>query len=1031
MNLAEFSIKRRTTTLVLIAVALVGGIVSFNSLGRLEDPEFTIKEAVVMTQYPGASPREVEEEVTERIEEAIQAMGQLKEVRSLSRPGLSIVYAEMQEQFDKATLPQVWDELRRKVGDVQSQLPPGVLPSVVNDDFGDTYGVFLGLTGEGYTYAELWDIAKFLKRELLLVTDVSKVAFWGQRPEAVYVEMSRTQMSQMGISPQDVFQTLGMQNQVANSGSVHVGGEFIRVQPTGLFTSVEDLSNLLIRGRGSENLIYLRDVATIRRGYQDPPTQIMTIDGKPAIGIGISTRLGGNAVVMGEGVEKRLRELNAQIPAGMRLGVVSYQSEDVTRAINGFVVNLLEALVIVIVVLMIFMGWRGAVLIGLALLITIVATFVLMGIYAVSLERISLGALIIALGMLVDNAIVVTEGIMVGSQQGRSRIQAAIDTVGKQSVPLLGATAVAILAFAAIGVSQDSTGEYCRSLFQVILFSLGLSWLVAVTATPLLGSIMLKTGQAAADVDPYAGKIFQIYRQVLDACVRRRVLTLGVVLVVFVVSLWGFGFVDQSFFPDSTRAQFYVEFWRPEGSHIQDTAQDVAEISEWVRSLEHVTSTASFSGQGPLRFLLTFSPEDVNSAYGVIMVSVDDYRRIGDVRAQIDRHVADRYPEAEGWTKKFILGPGGGAKIEAQFSGPDRRILRQLAEQAKSIMREDSVAVNVRDDWRQPVKVILPIYAEIPARVAGVSRPDLAGAIEMAFEGRRVGVYREEDDLLPIIARAPEDERSDVYNMNSVQIWSSGTNRAVPFSQVTSTVQTISDDNIIRRLNRMRAIKAQTDQAYGTSEALRTRIAPAIEAIELPPGYQLEWQGEYKSSRDGQAALASKIPPIFVFMILVVILLFDRLKQPAIIYLTVPLAIIGVTVGLLVTKQPFGFMALLGILSLSGMLIKNSIMLIDETDGLIREGMDRYKAVVQAGVSRSRPVAMAALTTMLGMIPLFQDAFFVALAVTIVFGLGFATVLTLIVVPVLYAVFFRIPNPDGRRRESVGPPGGALEAAPS
>ena len=384
MNLAEFSIKRRTTTLVLIAVALLGGVVSFNSLGRLEDPEFTIKMAVVMTQYPGASPREVEEEVTERIEEAIQAMGQLKEVTSISRPGLSIVYAEMQEQYDKSTLPQVWDELRRKVGDVQSQLPPGVLPSVVNDDFGDTFGVFLGLTGEGYSYAELWDIAKFLKRELLQVTDVSKVAFWGQLPEAVYVEMSRTQMSQLGISPEEIFQTLGMQNQVANSGRVHVGGEFIRVQPTGLFTSVEDLSNLLIRGRGSENLIYLRDVATIRRGYQDPPTPIMTIDGKPAIGIGVSTRLGGNAVVMGDGVGKRLRELEAQIPVGMSLGVVSYQSQDVTRAINGFVVNLLEALIIVIVVLMIFMGWRAAVLIGLALLISIVATFVLMGIYVVS-----------------------------------------------------------------------------------------------------------------------------------------------------------------------------------------------------------------------------------------------------------------------------------------------------------------------------------------------------------------------------------------------------------------------------------------------------------------------------------------------------------------------------------------------------------------------------------------------------------------------------------------------------------------------
>ena len=708
MNLAEFSISRPTTIVVLTVVALVGGAVSFQSLGRLEDPEFTIKQAIVMTQYPGANPREVEEEVTESIEEAVQAMGQIKEVRSISRPGLSIVYAEMQDKYDKYGLPQVWDELRRKVGDTQLQLPPGVQPSLVNDDFGDTYGVFMGLTGEGYSYAELWDIAKFLKRELLLVTDVAKVAFWGQRPEAVYVEMSRARMSQLGISPQEVFQTLGMQNQVANSGSVRVGQEFIRVEPTGLFTSVEDLSNLLIRGRGSGNLVSLRDVATIQRGYQDPPTQVMTIEGRPAIGIGISTRLGGNAVVMGEAVQQRLRELAPRIPAGMELGVVSFQSEDVTNSINAFLINLVEALVIVIVVLMVFMGWRSAVLIGLALLITIVGTFVLMSVYAVNLERISLGALIIALGMLVDNAIVVTEGILIGAQKGESRVKAAINTVAKQSMPLLGATAVAIMAFAAIGASQDSTGEYCRSLFQVILFSLGLSWLVAVTVTPFLGSIMLKTGQAEGDADPYAGKMFQMYRRGLQACVRRRWITMAMVVILFLLSLWGFGFIDQSFFPDSTRAQFYVDFWRPEGSHVQDTAADLATLDEWIRSLEHVTSTAAFAGQGSLRFLLTFTPEDFNSAYGLIAVSVDDYRVIDDLRAQIEGYVADNYPEAQAWTKKFILGPGGGAKVEAQFSGPDRRVLRQLSEQAKAIMREDPAAVNIRDDWRQRSKWFVP-----------------------------------------------------------------------------------------------------------------------------------------------------------------------------------------------------------------------------------------------------------------------------------------------------------------------------------
>jgi multidrug efflux pump subunit AcrB len=679
-------------------------------------------------------------------------------------------------------VPQVWDELRWKIGDLQPKLPPGVQVSVVNDDFGDVYGVFLGLTGDGYSYAEMWDIAKLLMRELLLVTDVAKVSFWGVRPEAVYVEMPRARLSQMGVSPEQVFQILGMQNQVSNSGSVHVGGEFIRVEPTGTFESVKDLGSLVIRGRGSESLIYLRDVATIRRGYQDPPTSIMTLDGKPAIGIGLSTRQGGNSVVMGEGGEQRLAELESQIPAGMDLGVVSFQSQDVTKAIDGFMMNLLAAVVIVIAVLWVFMSLRSAVLIGLSLVITILGTFLFMSIYSVNLERISLGALIIALGMLVDNAIVVIEGILIGTQKGESRTQAAIKTVSQQSTPLLGATVVAIFAFAAIGVSQDSTGEFCRSLFQVILFSLGLSWVTAVTVVPLLGTMMLKEDSESSDVDPYAGKVFQIYRRALEACVARRWITLSVVVGCFGVSLWVFGYVDQSFFPDSTRPQFYLDYWWPEGTHITDTAEDIAEIDEWVRSLDGVTSTATFVGQEPLRFLLTFTPEDVNSAYGQVMITVDDHLKIDEMREVIEDYVTEKYLIAEAWTKKIIVGPGKGAKIEAQFSGPDRLVLRQLAEQAKAIMREDAAAVNIRDDWRQRVNVLRPIYASAQAGAAGVTRPDLEAAVEMAFQGRRVGLYREVDDVIPIVARAPAEERSDVYNINSAQVWSSGTNRAVPLN---------------------------------------------------------------------------------------------------------------------------------------------------------------------------------------------------------------------------------------------------------
>ena len=1011
MNLAEFSIRKKTTTIVLTVVALAGGVVSFQGLGRLEDPEFTIKEAIVSTQYPGANPREVEEEVTEKIEEAIQSMGQLKEVRSISRPGLSIVYAEMQDQYDKYGLPQVWDELRRKVGDIQSELPPGVMPSVVNDDFGDTFGVLLALTGEGYSYAELFDVAKMLKRELLLETDVSKIMYWGLQPEAVYVEMSRSRMSQLGISPEEVYSTLGRQNQVVDAGRIEVGSEFIRVEPTGLFQSVDDLGSLLVRGGTSGNLVYLRDVATIRRGYVDPPRQMLTLDGKQAIALGISTRLGGNAVVMGEAVERRLMELKTRIPVGMQLDIIAFQSKDVTVAINAFMSNLWAALAIVVGVLLIFMGLRSALLIGAALLITIAATFIPMSYYGVSLERISLGALIIALGMLVDNAIVVTEGILVGSQKGQSRVQAAIETVGKQAVPLLGATVVAILAFAAIGASQDSTGEYCRSLYQVILFSLGLSWLVAMTSTPLLGSIMLKKVEAS-DVDPYAGTIFQLYKKGLETCIKYRWVTVAVVLGMFITSMWAFGFVKNSFFPDSTRPQFYVEFWRPEGTHIRDTAKEAQQIAAWIRELEGVTSTATFAGQGPPRFLLTFSPEDVNSAYGCVVVSVEDWRTVDALSEQITQYIADNYPDAQGWCKKFVVGPGKGAKVEAQFSGPDRAVLRKLAEEAMGYMRDDPAAINIRHDWRHQVKVIRPEYLENQARVAGVGRPDLASGILTAFEGRSVGLYRERDDLLPIFARAPQEERADVNNLANTQVWASVTNRSVPISQVVGEVGTAPDDNIIRRVDRKRALRAQCDFGSGTAESLRRRLVTHIEAMELPPNYEFEWRGEFYSSQKAQKALGSKIPFTFMAMILVVILLFDRMKQPIIIYLTVPLALIGVTVGLLMTNQPFGFMALLGFLSLSGMLIKNAIVLVDEIELQKRQLDSPFQAIVTSGVSRLRPVSMAALTTALGMIPLLFDAFFIAMAVTIIFGLIIATVLTMLVLPVFYAVLFRIPVPS-------------------
>lgn len=1013
MNLADTSIRNRTTTLVLTATLFVGGAFAYQSLSRLEDPEFTIKEALVVTPYPGATAAEVESEVSDKIERAVQQLGQLKEVESKSDRGLSTVTVRIKDQYDKRALPQVWDELRRKVGDVQNQLPPGAGPSVVNDDYGDVWGVFLAVYGDEYTHAELKEVAKLLRRELLLVKDVAKVAFWGDRPEAVYIKPIRDRMSQLGIHPQQILNKLVEKNVVADGGRVKVGEEFVAIGPTGTFQTVHDFEDLLIRGGEGGGNIYLRDVATVRRGYVEPPKTVLRYDGHPAIGFGISTVSGGNVVEMGEAVEARMRELKERIPLGIDFGVISLQSDAVTAAVNGFLVNLIEAVAIVIAVLLIFMGLRSACIIGFVLALTILATFIFMGPMHVSLERISLGALVIALGMLVDNAIVVVDGILVRVQQGQETSAAARDVVGQSAVPLLGATAVAILAFGAIGLSNDSTGEFCRSLFQVVFLSLSLSWITGVTVTPLLCVMFFKrppqaNGAAAEAQDPYGGLLYRIYRKLLVGCIRYRWITVSVVVALFGVSLSGFQYVDKSFFPDSTRPQFMVDIWLPQGTHIEDTLRTVQQVEQYLASLEESTHVSSLVGAGGLRFLVTYAPEKSNSAYAQFLVDVTDYRVINDLLPRIERELPERVPNIEVYTRKFALGPGSGGKIQARFSGPNRDELRRLAEETVQILRDDGGATAIRTDWRQRVKLMRAVVAEEEANNAGVNAPDVALALKSNFEGVNVGVYREGDELLPIVLRAPEEERADVADANNLTIWSPAAEANVPLRQVVSDFETTFEDEIIQRLNRKPTITVHADPVEGPASRLLERVRPQIEALPLGPDYELQWWGEYRDSARAQSGIAASLPMFLLAMVLIVIALFNSLRQPLIIWLTVPLATIGVTWGLLLAAQPFGFMSLLGFLSLSGMLIKNAIVLVDEIEVQKRQGNPVLRAIVDSGVGRLRPVAMAALTTALGLLPLLADAFFIAMAVTIVAGLMVATVLTMIVVPVLYAVFFRV-----------------------
>lgn len=1012
-GVAAYFIRNKVISWMLSLIFLIGGVSAFFGLGRLEDPAFTIKDAMVVTNYPGATPQQVEEEVTYPLEKAIQQLTYVDEVNSISSRGLSQITVTMKNNYGPDDLPQIWDELRRKVNDLQGQLPPGVNTPKVIDDFGDVYGILLAVTGEGYSYKELLDYIDYLRRELELVDGVSKVSVSGAQQEQVFIEISMKRISSLGLSPNTVFNLLSTQNVVSDAGAIRIGDEYIRIHPTGEFKDVSQLGDLILTEGGAQGLIYLKDVAEVKRGYVEVPSNIIGYNGKLALNVGVSFAQGVNVVAIGEMFDRRLAELKFQQPVGVEIAEVYNQPKEVDKSVSGFVVSLGQAVAIVIIVLLFFMGLRSGLLIGLILLLTVFGTFIFMQYFKIDLQRISLGALVIALGMLVDNAIVVVEGILIGTQKGRTRMQAATDIVTQTKWPLLGATVIAVTAFAPIGLSEDATGEYCGTLFTVLLISLMLSWFTAISITPFFADMFFK-GQRQPEgegSDPYNGMVFVIYKNFLEFCMNRAWLTVVVLVVGLAVSLYGFTHVKQSFFPSSTTPIFQVDVWMPEGTDIRATNTKLKVLENWLseqEEVEHITTTA---GKGLQRFMLTYAPEKSYAAYGEITTRVKSYEGLKPLMERFRTHIEETFPEINYKLKQIELGPGGGAKIEARIVGSDPTVLRGIAAQVMDIMHADPGAYNIRHDWRERTKVLEPQFNESQARRYGITKSDVDDFLAMSFSGKSVGVYRDGTTLMPIVARLPEDERIDIRNIEGMKIWSPALSEFIPLQQVTLGYEMQWEDPLIIRKNRKRMLTVFADPdllGEETASTLQKRLMPAIEAIEMPPGYSLEWGGEYESSRDAQASLFTTMPLGYLFMFLITVFLFNSVKEPLIVWLTVPLAVIGVTTGLLALNTPFGFMALLGFLSLSGMLLKNGIVLLDQIEIEMQSGKDPYVAVVDAALSRVRPVCMAAITTILGMIPLLPDIFFKPMAVTIMFGLGFATVLTLIVVPVLYRLFHNI-----------------------
>ncbi|HCM0912251.1 TPA: efflux RND transporter permease subunit VmeI [Vibrio parahaemolyticus] len=1017
-GIAAYFIRNRVISWMVSLIFLIGGIAAFFGLGRLEDPAFTIKDAMVVTSYPGATPQQVEEEVTYPLEKAIQQLTYVDEVNSISNRGLSQITVTMKNNYGPDDLPQIWDELRRKVNDLKVTLPPGVNEPQVIDDFGDVYGILLAVTGDGYSYKELLDYVDYLRRELELVDGVSKVSVSGQQQEQVFIEVSMKKLSSIGLSPNTVFNLLSTQNIVSDAGAIRIGDEYIRIQPTGEFQSVDELGDLLITESGAQGLIFLKDVAEIKRGYVEVPSNIINFNGSLALNVGVSFAQGVNVVEVGKAFDRRLAELKYQQPVGVEISEIYSQPKEVDKSVSGFVISLAQAVGIVIIVLLFFMGLRSGLLIGLILLLTVLGTFIFMKYLAIDLQRISLGALVIALGMLVDNAIVVVEGILIGTQKGRTRLQAATDIVTQTKWPLLGATVIAVTAFAPIGLSEDSTGEYCGTLFTVLLISLMLSWFTAISLTPFFADIFfkgqkIKQGEGEEN-DPYNGIIFVAYKKFLEFCMRRAWLTVVVLIVGLGASVYGFTLVKQSFFPSSTTAIFQLDVWLPEGTDIRATNDKLKELESWLAEQEHVDHITTTAGKGLQRFMLTYAPEKSYAAYGEITTRVDNYEALAPLMARFRDHLKANYPEINYKLKQIELGPGGGAKIEARIIGSDPTVLRTIAAQVMDIMYADPGATNIRHDWRERTQVLEPQFNESQARRYGITKSDVDDFLSMSFSGMTIGLYRDGTTLMPIVARLPEDERIDIRNIEGMKIWSPAQSEFIPLQQVTMGYDMRWEDPIIVRKNRKRMLTVMADPdilGEETASTLQKRLQPQIEAIQMPPGYSLEWGGEYESSGDAQESLFTTMPMGYLFMFLITVFLFNSIKEPLIVWLTVPLALIGVTTGLLALNTPFGFMALLGFLSLSGMVLKNGIVLLDQIEIEMKSGKEAYDAVVDAAVSRVRPVCMAAITTILGMIPLLPDIFFKPMAVTIMFGLGFATILTLIVVPVLYRLFHKVSVP--------------------
>ena len=1007
MRLIKYFLQKKPVTVLLLLLVLLGGWLAYMKMGKLEDAPFTVKQALVLTPYPGASPSEVQSQVTDVLEESIQSLGELYYLKTENRAGLSKITVYVKKEIRASEMQQLWDKLRRKVGDVQSKLPAGAGPSVVNDDFGDVLGVFYGLTGEGHTYRELEDQAKLIKNELLKVKDVARIELYGNQTPTIEVGISPSVMSRSGITTADIARAFEGQNKVVDAGGIDAGVNRVRIESTGNFYSLDDIRNLTIVSRSGEHF-RLADIATINEAYQTPATNVMRIDGQPAIGIAISTIPTGNVVDMAEAVKEQIDQFVTNMPEGYALNCIYDQGYESAVANQGFIVNLIVSVLTVVAILLFFIGFKNGILIGSGLVFSIFATLIVMYANGIALQRMSLAAIIIAMGMLVDNAIVVSDSALVNMQKGMRKRVALMRACSATALPLLAATVIAILTFMPIYYSPHITGELLSSLVVVIGVSLLFSWIFALTQTPFfIQEFVRRPRPEELKTELFSGKLYNNFRHSLQFVIRHKLIVIGCLMVLLFLSAWSFRFIPKVFVPSLDKQYFTIDMWLPEGNRIEETDRIAGEISDYIRSYRQTEMVSAFVGRTPPRYYLSNVSFGPQSNYAQLLIKCKTSAESRQLHALLQDSIPLKYPEPFIKVNKFELSPLTEAVIEARFLGPDPAVLDSLAGVAIEIMRKNPKVADARNEWGNMSMMIRPVYDPVKAGVLGITKADMMQSVKSIGDGLTVGVYRDNEKKVPVQLKSEAVDIEDAEALGNFSVWNG--QQSAPLSQVTERIETTWEFPQIRTYNRQLSMAAMCGVKPGATMAeVHGEIREEIENMDLPEGYSFFWDSQYKDQGEALQAIVKFFPLAFLLLVVILVALFGNFRDPVIILCVLPLSIIGVAIGMLLTGFDFGFFPIAGWLGLLGMIIKNVIVLIDEINVQHRSGIDLYTSIVEATVVRTRPVLMAATTTIFGMVPLLFDIAFGGMAATIIFGLTFATLLTLFVTPALYALFYKV-----------------------